>query len=133
MNSYISENRTDRLFAVVQLCGKQFKVTNNDLIVVEGTFAPTTGDRIKLEKVLCAGGKCFSLIGRPMVQSDLVQIHATIIEKTISNTKIVFRKKRRKRYMRTNCKLFFFSIFLCYFLKNCYAKRALSYVFNPSL
>lgn len=102
VNNHIKNNPTDRLFAVVQICGKQFKITDNDLIIIEGSFPPTIGDRLKLEKILCVGGKFFSLIGRPLIQNDLVDIHATIIEKTLSHTKIVFKKIRRKQYMRTN-------------------------------
>jgi len=40
-----------RLFAVVQVAGKQRKVTTEDIIVVESDFFPTIGDKIRLEKV----------------------------------------------------------------------------------
>lgn len=45
----------------------------------------------------------FSLIGRPLVERGLVNVHATVIEKTLSHTKTHFRKKRRKQYKRINC------------------------------
>lgn len=51
-------------------------------------------------QVLLAGGEDFSLIGRPLLHDGLVDIQATIVEKTISHTKTHFRKKRRKQYMR---------------------------------
>jgi hypothetical protein len=35
----------------VHICGKQFKVTTEDLIIIEGYWAPQIGDRLKLEKV----------------------------------------------------------------------------------
>lgn len=91
-----------RMFAVVHLCGKQFKVTAGDVIIVEGYWAPQNGDRIRLDKVLIAGGHDFSLIGRPLVQPGLVDVQATIIEKTLSHTRTHFKKKRRKQYMRIN-------------------------------
>ncbi|XP_001656350.2 39S ribosomal protein L21, mitochondrial [Aedes aegypti] len=91
-----------RLFAVVQLCGKQFKITSGDIIIVEGYWPPTNGDQIRLDKVLLAGGKDFSLIGRPLVPQGLVDVRATIIEKSLSHTRTHFRKKRRKQYMRIN-------------------------------
>lgn len=53
-------------------------------------------------QVLLAGGKDFSLIGRPILQKDLVDVQATIIEKTLTHTKTNFRKKRRKQYKRIN-------------------------------
>lgn len=49
-----------------------------------------------------AGGEDFSLIGRPLLQKGLVDVQATIIEKTLTHTKTHFRKKRRKQYTRFN-------------------------------
>lgn len=39
------------MFAVVQLCGKQFKVTAGDVILVEGFWEPSNGDKLRLDKV----------------------------------------------------------------------------------
>ncbi|XP_021368906.1 uncharacterized protein LOC110460362 isoform X2 [Mizuhopecten yessoensis] len=39
-----------RLFAVVQVAGKQRKVTTEDVIIVQSDFPPNVGDRIRLEK-----------------------------------------------------------------------------------
>lgn len=102
INQQLEKGEEGRLFAVVQLCGKQFKITAGDIILVEGYWPPTIGDRIRLDKVLLAGGKDFTLIGAPMLESGLVDVQATIIEKTLSHTKTHFKKKRRKQYMRIN-------------------------------
>lgn len=53
-------------------------------------------------QVLVAGGADFSLIGRPLVQPGLVDVQATIIEKSLSHTKTVFKKKPKKQYQRIN-------------------------------
>ncbi|XP_055694547.1 39S ribosomal protein L21, mitochondrial [Lutzomyia longipalpis] len=102
VNQQVISREEGRLFAVVHLCGKQFKVTSGDIIVVEGEWPPDAGDRVRLDKVLIVGGKDFSLIGRPIVQKDLVDVQATIIEKTLSHTRTHFRKRRRKQYQRIN-------------------------------
>ncbi|XP_065085564.1 large ribosomal subunit protein bL21m [Ochlerotatus camptorhynchus] len=102
VKNQIESGTEGRLFAVVQLCGKQFKITTGDIIIVEGYWPPTNGDKIRLDKVLLAGGKDFSLIGKPLVSLGLVDIQATIIEKSLSHTKTHFRKKRRKQYERIN-------------------------------
>lgn len=102
INNQLQRGEEGRLFAVVHLCGKQFKITAGDIILVEGYWPPTIGDRIRLDKVLLAGAKDFTLIGTPMLESGLVDIQATIIEKTLSHTKTHFKKKRRKQYMRIN-------------------------------
>ncbi|XP_053680940.1 39S ribosomal protein L21, mitochondrial [Anopheles nili] len=102
VNKQLKTGSEGRLFAVVQLCGKQFKITTGDIIVVEGYWPPENGDRLRLDKILLAGGKDFSLIGRPLLAPGLVDVQATIIEKTLSHTRTHFRKKRRKQYIRIN-------------------------------
>jgi len=75
-----------RLFAVIYLGGHQWKVTTEDILVVQGHMHFDVGDRIRLEKVLLVGGENFSLIGRPLLPSNLISIEATVIEKTRSST-----------------------------------------------
>lgn len=100
-NNLIKKNAS-RNFAIVHLMGKQWRVTDGDLIVLEGYWPPSIGDKIKLDKVLLAGTKDFSLIGRPVVQPGLVDVTATVISKGLSHTRTHFKKKRRKQYMRIN-------------------------------
>ncbi|XP_054733284.1 39S ribosomal protein L21, mitochondrial [Anastrepha obliqua] len=102
VNTQLAAEKEGRLFAIVHLCGKQFKITAGDIILVEGYWPPTIGDQIRLEKVLLAGAKDFTLIGRPLLPQGLVNVNATIIEKTLTHTKTHFKKKRRKQYMRIN-------------------------------
>lgn len=96
------EQGASRNFAIVHILGKQWRVTDGDLLVVEGYWPPNIGDKIKLEKVLLAATKDFSLIGRPLVQPGLVNITATVISKGLSHTRTHFKKKRRKQFMRIN-------------------------------
>ncbi|KAL7734519.1 hypothetical protein ACLKA6_010836 [Drosophila palustris] len=102
VNQQVAKSEQGRLFAVVHLSGKQFKVTPGDIILVEGYWPPTIGDEISLDKVLLAGARDFTLIGRPILEPGLVTVKATIIEKTLTHTKTNFKKKRRKQYMRIN-------------------------------
>lgn len=102
VNSLVADKTHGRLFAVVHVTGKQFKITDGDVIVIEGYWPPDVGDKITLDKVLMAGSADFTLIGRPIVEKGLVRVQATVIEKTLSHTKTHFRKKRRKQYMRIN-------------------------------
>lgn len=104
INNQIATEKAGRLFAVVQICGKQFKVTTNDIIVVQGYWPPNAGDELKLEKVLLIGSKDFTLVGRPILNNELVNIDATVIEKTFSTTKTLFRFRPRKQFRRINCK-----------------------------
>lgn len=47
----VKSNKQGRLFAVVHVAGKQFKVTEGDVVIVEGYWAPSAGDKISLDKV----------------------------------------------------------------------------------
>ncbi|XP_070154398.1 large ribosomal subunit protein bL21m [Polyergus mexicanus] len=102
INNQIAMDKIGRMFAVVQVCGKQFKVTENDIIIIEGFWPPNIGDRLKLEKVLLVGNTDFTLVGRPLLNRELISIDATVIEKTLSHTKTRFRFRKRKQYRRIN-------------------------------
>jgi len=104
INKQISTNRIGRMFAIVQICGKQFKVTENDIIIIEGFWPPNIGDHLKLEKVLLVGSTDFTLVGRPILNRELVTIDATVIEKTLSHTKTRFVLIKKDQYRRINCK-----------------------------
>ncbi|XP_070534687.1 large ribosomal subunit protein bL21m-like [Ptychodera flava] len=99
VNADIQVNAS-RLFAVVYIHRQQFKITAGDLIQIIDHIEADVGDKIRLEKVLMVGGDNFSLIGRPLLSRDLVEVWATVIEKTETPTKIFFQKKRRKGFRR---------------------------------
>lgn len=100
VNETVKHN--NRLFAVVHICGKQFKVTGNDLVLIDGYWPPNVGDRIKLQKVLLVGGKDFTLIGRPVLDTNTVSVTATVVDKDLSHTRTNFERVKRKQYMRIN-------------------------------
>ncbi|KAL6262965.1 hypothetical protein P5V15_005755 [Pogonomyrmex californicus] len=102
INDQIAMDRIGRMFAIIQVCGKQFKVTEHDLIIIEGFWPPNIGDQLKLEKVLLVGSKDFTLVGRPILNRELVSVDATVIQKTLSHTKTRFRFLPRKQYRRIN-------------------------------
>jgi large subunit ribosomal protein L21 len=99
VNRMISSPLLGRQFAVVHLGGSQHKITEEDVIVVNKLQAET-GSRIILNKVLLAGTKYFTLIGRPLLPKELVTVEATVTEQTRTQRIIIFKKKRRKNYKR---------------------------------
>lgn len=52
VNNLVERQDEGRLFAVVHICGRQYKVTAGDILVIEGYWAPTIGDELRLEKVI---------------------------------------------------------------------------------
>uniref|UniRef100_A0A8C4QBS2 Large ribosomal subunit protein bL21m n=1 Tax=Eptatretus burgeri TaxID=7764 RepID=A0A8C4QBS2_EPTBU len=100
VNTMISEQDYGRLFAVVHFAARQWKVTAEDLILIETPLQAECGDRICMEKVLLVGGDNFTLLGRPLLKKDLVRVEATVIEKTETWPKISFFYKARRRQQR---------------------------------
>uniref|UniRef100_A0A915BIC9 Large ribosomal subunit protein bL21m n=3 Tax=Parascaris univalens TaxID=6257 RepID=A0A915BIC9_PARUN len=76
----LSDERS-RLFAIVYVNGRQFKVGENDLITLQDNLPLDVGDRIRLEKVLLVGGHSFTIFGRPLLQSPSVRVTAVVVEK----------------------------------------------------
>ncbi|XP_069023194.1 large ribosomal subunit protein bL21m [Embiotoca jacksoni] len=100
VNQRIKRQDFGRLFAVVHFAGRQWKVTDEDLIMIENHIEAECGERIKMEKVLLVGAEDFTLIGRPMLGRELVRVEATVIEKTESWPKVHMRFWRRHRFQR---------------------------------
>jgi len=92
---------TERLFAVVQIDGQQYRVSQDDILTVEDWLIADAGERIRLEKVLLVGGREFSLIGRPLLRRTQVSVEATVIEKSLTATDIIRRFRQRSRFKKT--------------------------------
>lgn len=56
MNGLIAAGHYGRLFAVVHFASKQWKVTSEDLIMMDNVLEAECGDRIRMEKVMCLWG-----------------------------------------------------------------------------
>ncbi|KRX27187.1 39S ribosomal protein L21, mitochondrial [Trichinella nelsoni] len=56
-----------KLFAIVKFGDEQFKVTEEDIIIVQGSYPFKVGDKIRLEKILCVGSSDFTLFGTPVL------------------------------------------------------------------
>ncbi|XP_051241513.1 39S ribosomal protein L21, mitochondrial [Dicentrarchus labrax] len=100
VNRRIEQRDFGRLFAVVHFAGRQWKVTAEDLVLLENHIAAGCGERIRMEKVLLVGAEDFTLIGRPLLGRDLVRVEATVIERTESWPKVHMRFWKRHRYQR---------------------------------
>uniref|UniRef100_A0A8D2MBS4 Large ribosomal subunit protein bL21m n=1 Tax=Zonotrichia albicollis TaxID=44394 RepID=A0A8D2MBS4_ZONAL len=104
VNGLIAAGRYGRLFAVVHFASKQWKITSEDLIMMDNVLEAECGDRIRMEKVLLVGADDFTLVGRPLLGKDLVRVEATVIEKTESWPKVNMRFWRRHNFQRKKSK-----------------------------
>ncbi|MEJ2120278.1 MAG: 50S ribosomal protein L21 [Alphaproteobacteria bacterium] len=85
------------MFAVVRTGGKQYRVSENDVIVVE-KLAGEAGEVIVLGDVLAVGDDKAQSIGTPTVSG--ASVAAQVLEQTRGDKVIVFKKKRRQGYRR---------------------------------
>ncbi|CAI2379548.1 unnamed protein product [Moneuplotes crassus] len=85
------------IFAIVQIAGKQYKVTKDSTVLLEKTPF-SVGDQIVIEQVVMIGTKEYTSIGRPFIET--AKVYATIEEESRTEKVIIFKKKRRKTYQK---------------------------------
>ena len=88
------------MFAVIKTGGKQYKVSENDEVIVEKILGEP-GAIIKLEEVLLIGetGKS-PTVGDPLVEN--AGVFAEVLDQAKSKKiKNFFKKKRRQNYRKT--------------------------------
>ncbi len=87
------------MYAVIKTGGKQYKVSEGDILKVEKLNA-APGDEIEISDVLMVVNGADVQIGKPVVESASVK--AKVIEQGRAKKVIVFKKKRRKGYKVKN-------------------------------
>ena len=83
--------------AIIETGGKQYKVSEGDVIYIE-LLEAEDGDKIKFSNVLAIFDKGNSKIGSPYVSG--ANVEASVIKKGKAKKIIVFKMKRRKGYRR---------------------------------
>ncbi len=84
------------MYAVIKTGGKQYRVSQGDILRVEKLIG-NVGDTVKLDEVLLLGGDSIK-IGAPLVQG--AQVEAKITAQGRGEKIIVFKFRRRKNYRR---------------------------------
>jgi large subunit ribosomal protein L21 len=81
------------MFAVIRSGGKQYKVTNGDVISVE-KLEGAAGDKIEIGEVLMVDTK----VGAGLLSG--VKVLAEIVKQFRDDKVIIFKKRRRHNYRR---------------------------------
>ena len=70
--------------------------------MVKTDLGAPLGAKIILQKLMALGGRDFALLGRPLLPLDLANVEATVIEKTLSRTKVFqfFRPRSRCKHYK---------------------------------
>lgn len=87
------------MFAVLKTGGKQYKVSQGDVIQVE-KLEGNIGDVVTLDQVLMISEDEKVDVGSPMLEGS--QVTGEIIDQAKGKKIIVFKKHRRKNYRRKN-------------------------------
>lgn len=83
------------MFAIVNIAGQQFKVRKDDVLFVH-RLEGSVGDTVNFSEVLMTGTEdAISLTEKPTVQAE-------ILSHLKGDKVIVFKKKRRKGYQKSN-------------------------------
>ncbi len=87
------------MFAIVEIAGKQFKVSKGDTLEVPKLKDNLEGDKIKIDQVLLRSDDKKTDIGMPMINGASVEL---LLKEHGKAAKIrIFKKKSKKRYERT--------------------------------
>src|SRR5574344_290112 len=87
------------MYAIVDIAGQQFKVEKESKIFVHPLSADE-GASLSFEKVLLVDNDGVIKVGAPYVEGAVVK--ATVLEHLKGKKVIVFKKKRRKGYIKKN-------------------------------
>ncbi len=87
------------MYAIVEIAGQQFKVEKNDEIFVH-RLEGDPGSKIEIKDVLLIDNDGVISIGVPHVEGSTIS--GKILEHARGDKVIVFKKKRRKGYQKSN-------------------------------
>jgi large subunit ribosomal protein L21 len=87
------------MFAIVEIAGQQFKVEKDQTVYVH-RLPQAEGASIELENVLLVNNNGNVQVGLPTVSG--AKISATVLNHLKGDKVIVFKKKRRKGYQKSN-------------------------------
>lgn len=86
------------MYAVIRSGGKQYRVTPGQTIRLE-KVAGDVGSKVELGDVLLVENEGNVQVGSPVVANAKIQ--ATVVEHDRAKKILIFKKKRKKQYRRT--------------------------------
>ena len=85
------------MYAIIQTGGKQYRVGLGDVLRVE-KLSGEVGETVTLDNVLLVAGEDNFQVGQPFVAG--AQVTGQILRQGKGKKILVFKKKRRKKYLR---------------------------------
>lgn len=85
------------MYAVIQTGGKQYRVSQGDLVTVE-KIEGAAGDRVEIDSVLMVGEGGQVTIGQPHLPQ--ARVVGTIVRQERGPKVLIYKHKRRKGYQK---------------------------------
>lgn len=85
------------MYAIIETGGKQYKVSEGDVVQVERLEA-SVGETIEIDRVLLIGGNENITTGKPYIES--AKVKAQVVSMDRDKKIVVLKKKRRKGYRK---------------------------------
>ncbi len=87
------------MYAIVEIAGQQFKVQKDQKLFVHRLEA-AEGDKVSFDKVMLTDDNGKVTVGAPVIEG--VAVNAKVLQHLKGDKVIVFKKKRRKGYQKSN-------------------------------
>jgi large subunit ribosomal protein L21 len=87
------------MYAIVEIAGQQFKVQKDQQLFVHRLEAKE-GDKVSFDKVMLTDDNGKVTVGAPVIEG--VAVNAKVVKHLKGDKVIVFKKKRRKGYQKSN-------------------------------
>jgi large subunit ribosomal protein L21 len=87
------------MYAIVEIAGQQFKVQKDQQLFVHRLEA-NEGDKVSFDKVMLTDDNGNVTVGAPVIEG--VAVNAKVVKHLKGDKVIVFKKKRRKGYQKSN-------------------------------
>ncbi|RKP12895.1 ribosomal protein L21-like protein, partial [Piptocephalis cylindrospora] len=89
-----------RHYAVVELVGRPYLVTRNDIVILSRANDLRVGDTLRLDRIREVGSQDYTLKGSPLLDPSYCSVQATVIEHPSSSQITITKFKKRKNYHR---------------------------------
>jgi large subunit ribosomal protein L21 len=86
------------MYAVVEIAGKQYRVAQNDTILVP-SLKEKAGEKVNFDRVLLLAGEKEIRVGNPVVAG--AKVEGTVVRHGLEDKVMIFKKKKRKGYRVT--------------------------------
>ncbi len=88
------------MIAIVEIYGKQYKVSKGDTVMVDSKIDVETGKTVKFDNIKAVLDKDTNIFNPKELSS--YKVSAKIVDHTRADKVLVIKKKRRKGYQRKN-------------------------------